>query len=169
MQDILSRKDKRYKPGEDLDEATAKNLANDRKKSFSIIAPEADDFVGLLYRFLGKGKQGDKDLQFFQKHLLIPFERAMYKLNQARVGTSRKYTTLNKEYKDVRSRLNKPIGVKEFTVDQALRVHMYIKNSGGIPDFQKLVGDSISEDNIRALHLAVLRDKRLKSYANNLG
>ncbi len=169
MQDMLSRKDKRYRPGEDLDEATAKNLANDRKKSFSIIAPEADDFVGLLYRFLGKGKQGDKDLEFFQKHLLIPFERAMYKLNQARVGTSRKYTTLNKEYKDVRSRLNKPIGIKEFTVDQALRVHMYIKNSGGIQDFQKIVGDSISLPNIMALNSAVIKDARLKSYANNLG
>ena len=67
------------------------------------------------------------------------------------------------------TRLNKPIGIKEFTVDQALRVHMYIKNSGGIQDFQKIVGDSISLPNIMALNSAVIKDARLKSYANNLG
>jgi hypothetical protein len=37
----------------------------------------AQDFVGLLYETLGKGKLGDAQMAWWKKHLLDPYARAM--------------------------------------------------------------------------------------------
>ena len=39
----------------------------------SIIPPSAQDFMGLLYNFVGKGKLGEQQIEFFKKALVDPF------------------------------------------------------------------------------------------------
>ena len=55
-----------------------------KTKYKSIIPPSAQDFGGLLYSFLGKGKQGEKDMAFFKRTLIDPFARGIDELNSAR-------------------------------------------------------------------------------------
>jgi len=52
-----------------------------RKRGWSLIPPSAEDFVGLLYKTLGKGKLGDAQMDFYKETLLQPYSRAMNDLS----------------------------------------------------------------------------------------
>jgi len=160
MSAILSNKDQRYTPGQQIDKATAKNMSLGRKKKFSLIAPTADDFVGLLYRFLGKGKIGEDQIEFFQETLLKPFGRAYNELNHARQLISRDYKALNKNNKEVVKKLKKDSGFKGFTFEDALRVHLYTK-SGHTPY-------GLAEETITQLNKIILKNRDLFNYGVEL-
>jgi len=59
-------------------------LRGKKTKYKSIIPASAQDFQGLLYNFLGKGKKGEADMVFFKKSLIDPFSRGINELNSAR-------------------------------------------------------------------------------------
>ena len=54
-------------------EAEAKKRGRGIGRFNIYIPPSAEDFKGLLYYFMGKGEQGNKDMKFFEKNLLKPF------------------------------------------------------------------------------------------------
>jgi hypothetical protein len=157
---ILSTKDKRYTPGEQIDKATAKNMSLDRKKRFNVVAPTADDFVGLLYRFLAKGKIGEEQMDFFKEQLILPFGRAFNTLNAARQTISKDYKELVKRNKDTQKKLRQQSGVGGFTFEDALRVHLYTK-AGYEPK-------GLSQENINRLNKIVLKNKDLFNYGVEL-
>jgi len=64
------------------------------------IAPSAEDFVGLLYPLLGKGKVGDLQMAWFKENLLDPYGRAMENL-------SRKQNRLSNDFKALKKALVK--------------------------------------------------------------
>ena len=51
---------------ERVSQSTAKIMAANRNKKWRLLSPSADDFVGLLYSTLGKGKVGDAQLKFYK-------------------------------------------------------------------------------------------------------
>ena len=59
-----------------------------RRWSKSLVVPGAQDFMGLMQNFMGKGEQGKADRAFFQKHLVDPFSRATKEMNEARQRAS---------------------------------------------------------------------------------
>jgi hypothetical protein len=160
MSGILSTKDKRYNPGQQIDKATAKNMSLGRKKKLNLIAPTADDFVGLLYRFLGKSELGEDQMDFFQETLLKPFGRAYNELNKARQLISRDYKALNKDNKEVAKKLKQDSGFKGFTFEDALRVHLYTK-SGHTPY-------GLAEETITQLNKIVLKNRDVFNYGVQL-
>lgn len=97
------------------------------------IPPTAEDFVGLLYQFLGKGKLGDKQMAWFKVNLLDPYARAMSKVSRDRVSTARNYRALKKELDIVPKDLKKKIPGEDFTVEQAVRVYIWHKQGYEIP------------------------------------
>ena len=60
------------------------------------LPPSHEDFAGLLYYFLGKGKQGLKNYEFFKETLIDPLNRAYRELNQARQSIANSYNALKK-------------------------------------------------------------------------
>ena len=46
-----------------------------------LMAASAQNFTGLLYRFLGKGEQGDADFKFLKENLVDPYTRALNEVN----------------------------------------------------------------------------------------
>ena len=54
----------------------------------------AQDFVGLLYETLGKGKLGDAQMAWWKKHLLDPYARAMNDIDNARLSVMQDYRAL---------------------------------------------------------------------------
>ena len=50
------------------------------------IPPSAEDFVGLLYATLTKGKKGDKQMDFYKETLLNPYAKAMGAIAKERMG-----------------------------------------------------------------------------------
>lgn len=163
MASILSQQDKRYTPAQQIDDATAKKLAKDRKtKRFSIIPANADDFAGLIYRFLGKGQRGEEQLAFFQEYLFKPFGRAYTQLNAARTIIGKRFKDLNKKHKATVKKLKEDSGVYGFTNEDALKVYLYVNKAG----VQELPG--LSQENQQRLIAKVIKDKDIRNYAADL-
>ena len=160
MAAILSNMDKRYTAGQTLDRATAKNLAATRSKRRDILAPSADDFVGLLYRFLDKGKLGEEQYKFFEDNLIKPFSKAYYALNATRQQISKSYKSINRANPEVVKKLKKDSGFAGFTFEQALRVWLFNK-IGVTPN-------GLNEETKDALLKIVKNNPDIQSYGEQL-
>ena len=126
------------------------------------VPPSADDFAGLLYDFYGKGKQGDKDMEFMKKALLDPFARADREMSMARMSILDDYKTLRKELPNVKKKLGKIIDKDTgFTFDNAVRVYLFDKAGFEVP--------GISKRDLAYLKNVVNTDQDLKTFADTLG
>jgi len=124
---IISMKDARITPGQTLDLSTAKNLAAKRKKRFDVINPAANDFEGLMYALLAKGKLGEEQYEWMQRNLFEPYGQATYRLNNTRQTVARGLKKIEKENKELYKKLKKDSGFGGFTFEQALRVWLFSK------------------------------------------
>jgi hypothetical protein len=140
---------------------TQAKIRGKKTKYKSIIPPSAQDFAGLLYSFLGKGKQGEKDFEFFKKSLIDPFARGINELNTARQKAANDLQNLNKQFPDVKKKLYKKVKDFDFTNDQAMRVYLWNKAGFEIP--------GISKRDLEGLVKIVENDAKLKSYADAVG
>jgi len=145
---------------ETISEATAKLQGAKKGKGKIFIPPSADDFAGLLYNFLGTGKQGDADMQFFEEKLLDPLARANFQLNAERQFVKQGYHNLIKANKGITKKLRKESDYKYYTNDAAVRVFMWTRLGYDIP--------GINAADKKALINAVLKDKDLLKFAEEL-
>jgi ribosomal protein S11 len=136
-------------------------LRGAKTKYKSIVPPSAQDFVGLLYSFLGKGKQGEQQMEFFKKALLDPFNRGIDSLNASKRIAAVDYEKLLKKFPDVKKLLTKKIEGTPFTYDQAIRVYLWNKNGFSVP------GLSIRDLNM--LTSVIKNDPSLMEFAENIG
>jgi len=126
-----------------------------------IIPASAQDFMGLLYNFMGKGEQGDADMAFFKKALVDPFARGIDELNASRQAASNDYKNLTKQFPKVKKKLNKKAGETAFTNDQAVRVYLWNKAGFDVP--------GLSKRDLAALDAYVKNDPELQAFADALG
>ena len=141
-------------------EAQAK-IRGKRGKYKGIIPASAQDFMGLLYNFMGKGKQGDADMAFFKKALVDPFARGIDELNASRQAASNDYKNLTKQFPKVKKKLNKKAGETAFTNDQAVRVYLWNKAGFDVP--------GLSKRDLATLDAYVKNDPELQDFADTLG
>ena len=125
------------------------------------VPPSAEDFKGLLYNFLGRGKQGDADMAFFKEHLLDPFSKAIRGINTAKQRISEEYKTLKKDIPNVAKKLNKTIPGSDYTVGDAIRVYLWDSNDINIP--------GLSESEKQQLVDYVKFDDDTRAFADTLG
>ena len=124
------------------------------------IPPSHEDFVGLIYNFLGKGAQGNKHRDFFEKTLIKPLNRAFREYENAKQAVANDYKSLNKKFPEVRRRLGKKVFDGDFTVEDAIRVYLYDKHGHTIP--------GLSKTDQRKLSDLVKNDSSLFAYAEAL-
>jgi hypothetical protein len=129
-----------------------------KKRYDSIIPASVQDLGGLLYNFLGKGKVGEKQMEFFKENLIDPFSKGINELNKSRQATSNDYNNLLKSFPDVKSKLNKSIEGGDFTYDQAIRVHLWNKAGFEIP--------GLSKRDLNALDSVVKNNPELQAFAD---
>jgi hypothetical protein len=135
-------------------------LRGQKTKYKSIIPASAQDFQGLLYNFLGRGKQGEKDMAFFKKALIDPFARGINELNASRQSAANDFENLNKSFPDTKKILNEKIdGV--YTVDQAIRVYLWDKAGFEVP--------GLSKRDLKTLVDFVQGDPKTQAYADAIG
>jgi len=123
-----------------------------------LIPPSAEDFQGLLYATLGKGKQGMKHLQFYDKALLKPYAQAMSNLSTDRVNLMEDFKALKKELnvpKDLRKQTK-----SGFTNEQAVRVYLWTQTGETIP--------GISKRDLKELNDIIEKDPKLKVFADQM-
>ena len=130
-----------------------------RKGRFKFfIPPSAEDFQGLLYSTLGKGKQGERHLQFYDKALFKPYAQAMENLSADRINLMADFKALKKDL-DVPKDLKK-ITESGFTNEQAVRVYLWAKTGQEIP--------GISKTDFKELSDIVENDPKLKVFADQI-
>jgi hypothetical protein len=100
-------------------------------------------------------------MEFFDKYLLKPFAKAYRDLNHAKETISNDFRTLKKIYKDVKKKLGKNTGYRNFTYDQAIRVYLWDKFGFTIP--------GISKTDQKKLVSIVKNDTRMMEFADSLG
>ena len=121
------------------------------------IPPSHEDFVGLLYNFMGKGALGNKHRDFFEEALIRPLNRANREYDTARQSVATDYKNLNKAMPDVKKMLNQKTPDGDFVYQDAVRVYLWDKHGYSIP--------GLSETDQKALVELVNSDPSLKSYA----
>ena len=122
------------------------------------IPPSHEDFVGLLYNFIGKGRQGDAHRDFFENALIRPLNRAYRELNTARQSIANDYKNLNKQFPDVKKKLTKKTPDGDFTYQDAIRVYLWDKHGYEVP--------GLSETDQKELVDLIKSDGKLQAYAD---
>jgi hypothetical protein len=134
------------------------------KKSgrFAFIPPSAEDFMGLIYSFLGKGELGEKQKLFFETHLNAPYKRGVAALESAKQRIHEGYRLARKNNPEARKKLSKKVPGQPFTYDQAVRMYIW-KNQG-----TDLSGIGLNEKEIADLVKIVESDKSISKFANDV-
>jgi hypothetical protein len=136
----------------------ARKRGADKGKFRFFIPPSHEDFVGLIYNFLGKGAEGNRHRDFFEAALIRPLNRAYRELDAAKQSIANDFKALNKNYKDIKNKLKKKTADGDFTFEDAIRVYIWTKNGYDIPGLSKKDQDMLNE--------YVNLDPVLKVYAN---
>ena len=140
--------------------AKAQVAGASRGKVFRGIAYSAQDFVGLLYETLGKGKVGDAQMAWYKQNLLNPYARAMNDLSSARLAMMNDYRALKKQLGIVPKNLRKKLPGEPWTREQAVRVYIWNKQGTEVP--------GISKNDLRDLTKYVAENAELQVFADQL-
>jgi hypothetical protein len=115
--------------------AKARTIGANKGKFKFFIPHSAEDFTGLIYSTLAKGKKGDKQMAWYKENLLNPYSRAMDNLSRDRVQ-------LLTDFKELKKQLNVPKDLRKeaktgFTNEQAVRVYLFEKAGYETPGLSK--------------------------------
>jgi len=148
------------KASDNVSEVKAKLLANSKRRFNIFVPPSAEDFVGLLYTTLGKGKTGDKQMDFYSKALLKPYARAMQSIRRDRLDLGRSFKEIKKQFNTTPQDLKKKIPDSLFNKEQAVRVFIWDSVGKEIP--------GLSKTETKELVDYVSNNQSLKEFANQV-
>ena len=126
---------------------------------FRGIPYSAQDFVGLLYETLSKGKLGDAQMAWYKKHLIDPYARAVNDIDNARLSVMQDYRALKKQLGFVPKNLRKKIPGEPYTREQAVRVYIWNKLGYDVPGISKQDLKDLSEHVADNADLQVFADQ----------
>ena len=142
-------------------DAKARKRGEGKGRFRFFIPPSHEDFIGLLYNFIGKGEKGNKHRDFFEKALIKPLNRAYTELNAAKQSIANDYRNLIKQMPDIRKKLTKKIPGSDFTYEDATRVYLWDKAGFEIP--------GLSKTDKKELLNIIEGDIELKTFAEKIG
>ena len=127
------------------------------------LPPSAQDFKGLLYQFLAKGRVGEAQMAFFEKALIKPFARAISEINSFKQGLNNKYKAALKEFgvNEGGFSLTNLVGETNFTEEQAVRVYLFNKAGYEVP--------GLSKRDLKTLIEFVEANENIRSFAETIG
>jgi hypothetical protein len=163
LSEMIERK-KGLPAGEEISAAKASILGRKKGNFDFFIPPNAEDFAGMLYKFYGKGKQGDADMALMKEALLDPFERGENALSTYRQKLTTDLKAMDDQLNELGGKVTKEskeaLKKSGFDADQATRVYIWDKKGVEIPD--------ITQNEVNELVNIVENDARLRSYADGV-
>ena len=141
-------------------EIKGRKRGDDKGKFRLFIPPSHEDFVGLLYNFMGKGKEGNKHRDFFEQALVRPINRAYREIDTAKQAIANDYKELNKQFPEIKDKLIKTTPDGDFNFSDAIRVYLWTKHGHKIP--------GLTETDQAKLTELVQSDPQLQAYAETL-
>jgi hypothetical protein len=140
--------------------ARAKTLGANKGKFNFLIPASAEDFTGLLYKMLGKGKKGDAQMAFLKTNLLDTYDRAESSVTQAKIAAANDFKALKTNLKTLPTSLSKPTGVGGFTFSHAVRTAIWTAQGMEVP--------GLSKRDVKELNDFVNNNAELKVFTNEL-
>jgi len=143
----------------EISEKKARLLGKNKGKWKFFIPPSADDFAGLMYYMIGKGKQGDKDLAWFKENLFDPFAKGVNEFSAYRQFTMNQFRRMKKllRSKNVKLKATNSTG---FTNEVAVRVYVWATNGHEVP--------GLSEAEVKEMVNIVSNDPSLRNFAGQI-
>ncbi len=137
-------------PDIEFNEVEAQKLGDQVSKGFRsrlksimrgyLVESGADDFLGLLYRTLPKGKQGEAMMRLYEENLLKPFAIASREIEKARIKMAKRYRDIKVNNGISDKVLNGKVTLKTesgkditYTSEDAVRVYMWRKQGIEVP------------------------------------
>jgi len=163
LSEMIERK-KGIPAGEEISAAKAAILGK-KKGNFEFFVPaNAEDFAGMLYKFYGKGEQGNADMKLMKETLLDPYERGENALSHYRQKLATDMKAMDDQLNEIGGKVTKEskeaLEKTGFDSDQATRVYIWNKKGEKIPD--------ITDNEITELSNIVSNDARLRAYADGV-
>jgi hypothetical protein len=127
-------------------EAQGRNMGRRANKLKIFVPYSAEDLLGLLYRFAGKGKQGDQHLKWIKDNITTPLTESYIRFEMNQQASSKFLEEAKKLIKDSGIDLNKEV-YKGYTNDQIIRIHLWSTTGYNL---EKLIGmkpDQVQEIN----------------------
>ena len=140
--------------------AKAKTVGANKGKYNFLIPASAEDFTGLLYKMLGKGKKGDAQMAFLKTNLLDPYMKAEDTVVQAKMAAANDFMALKQEFPGLPKTFRKETGIGGFTYQHAIRTYIWNKQGMSIP--------GLSKADIRKLSKFVKDNTDLRVFADQL-
>ena len=140
-------------------EDRANKLAGNKGKFKFFVPYSAEDFVGLIYPTLGKGKEGDRNLQWYKDNIINPFAVGIANFEKAKVESLKQWRELKKQISKTPAKLNKE-AVRGFTNEEAVRVYLWNE--------QDAVPSTLAKKDVEALVKHVEDSKDLTAFAENV-
>ena len=140
--------------------ARAKTVGASKGKYNFLIPASAEDFTGLLYKMLGKGKKGDAQMAFLKTNLLDTYNRAESAVTQAKISAANDFVALKTKLKTLPKTLSKETGIGKFTYSHAVRVAAWTKQGMDIP--------GLSKRDVKELVDFVNKDAKLRVFTDEL-
>ena len=116
---------------------TAAKMGEANRKIDFFIAPSAEDFMGLLYKTIGKGKVGDAQKKWINENIMKPYAIAIEKITIARNVVTNSFQAITKDLNITEKDLKKKIPNSVFTQEDAVRVYIWAKQGLEIPGILK--------------------------------
>ncbi len=155
--------------------ARAKVQGKAKNKFEFFIPPSAEDFVGLMYKILPKGKNGDRALVWIKENLLDPYNKAEQEVIAAKISVANDFNELRKSIDNIPKNLQKQAGYSNFTWSQALRVYMWNMQDMDIPGLSvrdknalvKLIEDKVDMKVFAEKIVFIQKDKEYPAPSSN--
>lgn len=145
-----------------VSEASSKIKGKKAERIRLFVPFTAEDFLGLLYQFAGKGKEGDNHLAWIKKNLTDPLSKGLIAFDSANKKANDALKQAKKNIRAAGIDLGKE-AILGYTNDQAIRIHLYGKNK---PDDFEIPG--ISKKERGEIDRYVRQDLNVKKYADSL-
>jgi len=132
-------------------------------KKIAFVPYSAEDFMGLLYSTLPKGKKGDEAVKFFNDNLIRPYTLGIYKYTIDRQDALENWEKLKKEVKKTVPKALTEITDENITTQDAVRIYIWKKQGMLDPSIIKMKPSTLNK------YLKIVRDnKDLQNFADRL-
>ena len=118
-----------------------------------------EDFMGLIYPTLGKGKQGDADLKWWTENVMDPYNQGIQNYETAKEGAMQQWKQLKNKIKNTPTGLKKK-AVRGFTNEEAVRIYIW--------DNQNMTPENLAKKDITEIKKYINKKPELKAFADQL-
>ena len=149
---------------EKFSEARAAKLGKKNNPYKFFVPYSAEDYMGLIYPTLGKGKIGDENLEWYKKNIITPYAKGIRDFETAKEQALNSWEVLKKQIKNVPEKLEKE-AIDGFSNEDAIRIYLWNKQ-GTIPSTEGK--PDINKKEIAAINRYIKSKPNLLQFANQI-